>query len=265
MSANNYKKLMLSELSFIILNNDPDSHYVKEADTELRRRFKYNGCDYDMFLKYEQSAILKRGKDIGNYLIYKNTDAQKLFELYFKSCINNSLIHYEILFSETHLLNEIGKNQFFDKVLNLEINNLGNRIKNNDKELEKLNQVKKFLLDIKKKLVRNVWLENTATDFVFDITPSLYKIYGYWSRKLNDTNEKELKYKFYNLMFNFFYNIGETDLGLYAAIHYFIFKDSIKISSQKRKIIKQLKNGYVIDYSFFNEEINAKKQIKKLG
>ena len=118
-------KLSLSELSFIVLNEEYDTLLRDAAKAEIERRFSKNGCGFDSFMERENEAISKRGKDISKYLITPKPSGQLLMETYFKyvnTCEKDNL-HGNLLFSEVIICNEDGpsfvKKAFLEEIVKI--------------------------------------------------------------------------------------------------------------------------------------------------
>ncbi len=67
----------------IILNDKNKDILRKCAESELRKRIKNVGLEFDDLLHSDDKIIQKRGLDINNYLISPNINMQQLMETYF--------------------------------------------------------------------------------------------------------------------------------------------------------------------------------------
>ena len=113
------RKLPISHLILIILNDKYGSISREFAEIELKLRIKKLDIEFDDLLQFDDKVIKSRGLDIDNYLISKNVDMQKLMETYFKYDKDKGGEYYseELLFSEKHLCNELNFGEpFFRKV-----------------------------------------------------------------------------------------------------------------------------------------------------
>ena len=101
------RKLPISHLILIILNDKYGSISREFAEIELKLRIKKLDIEFDDLLHFDDKVIKSRGLDIDNYLISKNVDMQKLMEAYFKYDKDKGGEYYseELLFSEKHLCN----------------------------------------------------------------------------------------------------------------------------------------------------------------
>ena len=63
----NFKKIRISNLILIILNNKNKDILRKWAESELRKRIKNVNCEFDDLLHFDDKVIQKRGLDINNY------------------------------------------------------------------------------------------------------------------------------------------------------------------------------------------------------
>ena len=63
----NFKKISISNLILIILNNKNKDILRKCAESELRKRIKNVNCEFDDLLHFDDKVIQKRGLDINNY------------------------------------------------------------------------------------------------------------------------------------------------------------------------------------------------------
>ena len=133
------KKISISNLILVILNDKNDDTLRKCAEIELKRRIRNVGWDYDDLLHFDDKVIKKRGLDVDNYLISPNVNMQQLMETYFMFDKDTELYYLfdkdtesyylsdkytdtnYLLFSEKHLCNEIGfAEPFFRKICSRE-------------------------------------------------------------------------------------------------------------------------------------------------
>ena len=112
-------KLSISNLILLILNEENTSILRNEALKELKKRAYNYGLDYNELILFDEENINKRGYETSEYLFSKNTNLQKLMELYFENIYDNK---HKLLLSETELCNYFGG--FFDKLTIKEIANI---------------------------------------------------------------------------------------------------------------------------------------------
>ena len=122
---NKFCDLSLSELSFIVLNDEYAPLVRDVAREEIERRFSKNGCGFEPFIEREYEAISKRGKDLSNYLITPQPNGQLLMETYFKyvNASERENLHGDLLFSEVVLCNDSGpsfvKRAFVEEIIKI--------------------------------------------------------------------------------------------------------------------------------------------------
>ena len=78
MEIKNLRKISISNLILIILNDKNDDVLRKCAEIELRKRIKNVGWKFDDLLHFDDKVIQKRGLDVNNYLISPNINMQQL-------------------------------------------------------------------------------------------------------------------------------------------------------------------------------------------
>ena len=255
MKISELKKLCISNLILIILNDKYNSQIRKFAEIELRARIKNLGVDYDTLLHIDDEVIKNRGIDINNYLISPNVDLQKLMETYFVygRQINNE--DKNLLFSEKHLCNDIGINEsFFNKVCTEEIKNINERLSKNNFQKEILIICKEILLKRQKNekdYKENInCLDLRVSEAMIQLSKNKMKWYFY-DYNLSDEKKYELcnshiKSIAYNFLNYYFFSNNDILDHLYGVS--FIKKDSSRLANQKKQILKQLKNGFEVNY-----------------
>lgn len=155
MEIANLKKVSISNLVLIILNDKNKDILRKCAESELRKRIKNVNCEFDDLLHFDDKVIQKRGLDINNYLISPNINMQQLMETYFMYDWKTDYCSNSLLFSEKHLCNELDfGDTFFTKVCTKEIINLTKRLQNSTSESQKevLLSIKQILEERNKSL-----------------------------------------------------------------------------------------------------------------
>ena len=260
----NIKKYPISKLSFIILTDNYTQEEKERAKQEIQRRFSTNGCDYDLFMEYEERAIRQRGEDINNYLIKDNPNSQLLIELYLKYVYNKeSIEHGNLLFSEVLLCNSNSEYSFFTKALKIELENIRYRLKKgkyNEEDIEKMNLIYQILEKRSERKNPNVWYETSITDCVMDIVDESSSLYT--EKRKQKLEEKLTKLKegsklaYIELLP---YSLLENEILDNLNMQHIANKEFAKLREQRISIANSLCKHNVIDYSF----INKKKLIRK--
>ena len=258
------RKLPISHLILIILNDKYGSISREFAEIELKLRIKKLDIEFDDLLQFDDKVIKSRGLDIDNYLISKNVDMQKLMETYFKYDKDKGGEYYseELLFSEKHLCNELKFGEpFFRKVCLREIKNINNRL---DK-IEDLSE-KELLVNVKNTLERRnlktneaikqvydkEFLEEILTineafnqigDFCYDFVPEMSNEELY---KIRISKLKRIKYSLLEVIDDY---IFDSDMVQNLCLLNFVRKDGNKLNFQKRKLLHQVRNGFEVNYN----------------
>ena len=258
------RKLPISHLILIILNDKYGSISREFAEIELKLRIKKLDIEFDDLLQFDDKVIKSRGLDIDNYLISKNVDMQKLMETYFKYDKDKGGEYYseELLFSEKHLCNELDLGEpFFRKVCLREIKNINNRL---DK-IEDLSE-KELLVNVKNTLERRnlktneaikqvydkEFLEEILTineafnqigDFCYDFVPEMSNEELY---KIRISKLKRIKYSLLEAIDDY---IFDSDMVQNFCLLNFVRKDGNKLNFQKRKLLHQVRNGFEVNYN----------------
>lgn len=274
-SINNLKKLSISNLILIILNNKNSDLLRKCAEVELRKRVKNVGWEYNDLLHFDDKVIKERGLDVNNYLISPNVDMQQLMETYFMYCFNKNYDNRYLLFSEKHLCNngDLG-DYFFSKICTKEIKNLSQRIDkletDSQKEilllfkqmLEERNKIfKQETKEILKKYPIELLCHNEAMYQLDGATSTCHKFLKNCSDeetyRLISSNLGRLKCIILCLLNE---SIYDADILQYLCGLKFIRKDSSKLSNQKNHLLNQVKNNYEVNY----ESEQIKKVLQKI-
>lgn len=258
------RKLPISHLILIILNDKYGSISREFAEIELKLRIKKLDIEFDDLLQFDDKVIKSRGLDIDNYLISKNVDMQKLMEAYFEYDKDKGGEYYseELLFSEKHLCNELDLGEpFFRKVCLREIKNINNRL---DK-IEDLSE-KELLINVKnalerrnlktKEAIKQVYdkefLEEILTinevfnqigDFCYDFVPEMSNEELY---KIRISKLKRIKYSLLEAIDDY---IFDSDMVQNLCLLNFVRKDGNKLNYQKRKLLHQVRNGFEVNYN----------------
>ena len=257
----NLKKVSISNLILIILNDKNKDILRKCAESELRKRIKNVGLEFDDLLHSDDKITQKRGLDINNYLISPNINMQQLMETYFMYDWKTDCYSNNLLFSEKHLCNELDfGDTFFTKVCTKEIINLTKRLQNSTSESQKevllsikqiLEERNKSLKQSKQELFKNDPIEllcyNEAM-YHFD------EVIGYECLQNYSDEEmyKLLSSKLGILKAGALDILSETlyDLDFFQNLYglRFVKKDSSKLSFQKSQLLHQLENNFEVNY-----------------
>ena len=265
MKIKDLKKLSISNLILIILNEKNDYYLRKNAEVELRMRIRNVGWDFDDFLHFDDKVIKARGLDIENYLISPDVDLQQLMEAYFMYDYDANFEDNYLLFSEKHLCNEPNfASPFFSLVCKKEIENLDNRILSDisNEERDILITFKNLLIDretrvadsfekmecIEDKIAHNeafYQLDNglaTCHEFLYNISDE--EIY-----KLASTKTGRLKTAIIECLND---TLFDPDIVQNLCGLKFVLNDSMKLNAQKRQLLYQVRNGYQVNYETEN-------------
>lgn len=263
MEIKNLKKISISNLILIILNDKNDDILRKCAEVELRKRIKNVGWDFDDLLHFDDKVIQKRGLDVNNYLIAPNINMQQLMETYFMYDWKTNYKSNYLLFSEKHLCNEADfGDTFFTKVCTEEIENINRRLQNSTSESQK-----DVLLSIKQILEeRNNTFKQSKQEMLKDDpiellchNEAMYQLDGgmgtcheFLQNCSDEERYKLLSSKLGMLKVGILETLNDTlfdpDLVQYLCGLKFIKNDSSKLSSQKRQLLQQLRNNFEVNY-----------------
>lgn len=263
MEIKNLKKISISNLILIILNDKNDDTLRKYAEIELRKRIKNVGWKFDDLLHFDDKVIQKRGLDVNNYLISPNLNMQQLMETYFMYDWQAKFNSNYLLFSEKHLCNDVDfGDTFFTKVCTKEIRNLNRRLQNSTSESQK-----KVLLSIKQileernrtfKQSKQKILKNDPIELLCH-NEAMYQLDGYddsCHEFLQNCSDEEI-YKLLRselgmLKIEILDTLNDTlydlDLVQYLCGLKFVRKDSSKLSSQKKQLLQQLRTNFEVNY-----------------
>lgn len=263
MEIKNLKKISISNLILIILNDKNDDILRKYAEIELRKRIKNVGCEFDDLLHFDDKVIQKRGLDVNNYLISPNINMQQLMETYFMYDWQTNYDSNYLLFSEKHLCNNVDFGDvFFTKVCTREIKNLNRRLQNSTSESQK-----KVLLSIKQILEeRNRTFKQSKQEILKDDpielfchNEAMYQLdedietcHEFLQNCSDEERYKLLSSKLGMLKIVILNILNDTlydpDLVQYLCGLKFVRKDSSKLSSQKKQLLQQLRNNFEVNY-----------------
>lgn len=263
MEIKNLRKISISNLILIILNDKNDDILRKCAEIELRKRIKNVGWKFDDLLHFDDKVIQKRGLDVNNYLISPNINMQQLMETYFTYDWQTNYESRYLLFSEKHLCNNVDfGDTFFTKVCTREIRNLNSRLQNSTSKSQK-----EILLSIKQILEeRNRTFKQSKQEILKEDpiellchNEAMYQLdgdKGTCHEFLQNCSDED-RYKILSSELGMFkIEILETlndtlydpDLVQYLYGLKFVRKDSSKLYSQKRQLLQQLRNNFEVNY-----------------
>ena len=257
------KRISISNLILIILDDKNNDTIRKCAEIELKRRIRNVGWEYDDLLHFDDKVIKERGLDVDSYLISPNVNMQQLMETYFMYNKDTDYYSNYLLFSEKHLCNQIDfAEPFFRKICSKEIKNLDRRINGSDIESQKelLMSIKQMLLERQQKAKQAI-SENRKDDSVellcaneamFQLDGDagtchefLYNISDEERYNLLSSNLGIIKVGILQILDDLVY---DSDIMQYLCGLKFVRKDSSKLNKQKRQLLSQAKSGYEIDY-----------------
>lgn len=267
MEIRKLKKISISNLILVILNDKNNDVLRKYAEIELKRRIRNVGWEYDDLLHFDDKVIKERGLDVDNYLISPNVNMQQLMETYFMYDKGTDYL----LFSEKHLCNEIGfAEPFFRKICSKEIKNLDRRLNGSDsRRLNGSDSVsqKKLLISIKQMLLERQQREKQEIKEIRKDDPvellcaneamyQLDKDVGTCREFLYNISDEErydiLRSKLGMLKAGILESLNDSlydpDIMQYLCGLKFVRKDSSKLNKQKRQLLNQARSGYEVDY-----------------
>jgi len=263
MEIKNLKKISISNLILIILNDKNDDILRKCTEIELRKRIKNVGWEFDDLLHFDDKVIQKRGLDVNNYLISPNINMQQLMETYFMYDWKTNYDSNYLLFSEKHLCNDVDfGDTFFTKVCTKEIRNLNRRLQNSKSESQKevLLSIKQILEERNKSF--NQSKQEILKDYPIELlchSEAMYQLDGdvgtcheFLKNCSDEERYKLLSSKLGMLKIAILETLNDTlydpDLIQYLCGLKFVKKDSSKLSFQKRQLLQQLRNNFEVNY-----------------
>lgn len=262
MEAKDLKKLSISNLNLIILNNKNNDNIRKYAELELKKRIRNVGWDYQDILHIDDKVIASRGLDVNDYLLSPYVNMQKLMETYFAYDYDTTYDTNGLLFSEKHLCNSLDFGEpFFRNICDTELFNLEIRIENFSREhdIDKLTQIKELLE--KRQADAKEAIKETIKENIFELPGTNEAMYR--------LDEDVLLSFLYNISDEERYDLMRTPLGriklklaetindspiIYSDLVQSLYglkvvkKDSSKLNEQKRKLYNQVREGYVVNY-----------------
>ena len=265
MEIKDFKKISISHLILIALNDKNNDLVRKCAEIELRERVKNVGWEFNDLLHFDDKVIKKRGLDVNSYLISPNVNMQQLMEVYFNYNKDTDYYSNDLLFSEKHLCNEIEHGDpFFGKIVAQEINNLSQRIEFADTELEKQLYifVKGMLEERLNKQTSVIKEVKDDGDGFIDLLCSneamqqfdngLNLNHEFWYNLSDETIYKLLKSPVGNIQWSIITFLNEVvfdpDIMQDLSGLMFVRRDSRKLNKQKKQLLQQVTSGFEVDY-----------------
>ena len=261
MEISKLRKLSISNLILIILNDKYPDVVRRCAEVELRTRIKHLGWEYDDLLHFDDKVIQERGLDIENYLLSPQVSLQQLMETYFQYVYRKKYEENGLFFSEKHLCNEndLGS-PFFTKICRREIARLDRSIGQGTYSDNLDKRIAKDVFEIRERTIKQDkedLLRNNPPEFLC-YNDALYQI-----------DEEIILEPYMNLSPEEQYRYLKSPLGVlklsiaellndtildpdeiqYLYGLHFVRKDSRKLNYQKRLLMSQLNRGYEVDYS----------------
>lgn len=248
------KKLPISTLILIMLNDKYPDNIRKYSEIELRSRMKnlyytIDNSPIDDLIHEESKTIAIRGLDFDDYLLSPNPEMQKLMELYFVNFVEKDE-NLPLLLSEYHFYNSTKKHQFFDIICYFELENINQRLQGDMIGIEKASLL--YALKILEERKNNQGKHNAAYDYLDDIlkTNGHGISYGYKENITEEERYEILSSKTKHLKRNLITGITDHLPKSFDTIygHKIIKEDASTLKEQKLILLNQAKSGYVVDY-----------------
>lgn len=273
MDAKDLNKLTISHLILIIVDDTQRSFLRKFAEIELKDRIKNLGINFEDLIQMEFSKINARGIDINNYLFGPNPNIQQLMELYFSEVYETKFEDSKILLSESHLCTDMNfMAKFFDKICNIEIKNLNERINYANPNKETLLLFKNALkhrkeeIDKERKFLKGTGILefNFAFNYLEDI--SFLSIESDLSKEeIYAIQKSRMKMLKWFILISLSDKAFESDLLSDLYILRRVLSDSLKLNNQRKILLSQVKKDFVVDYETENMQKVKQKIIKLLS
>lgn len=263
MEIRELKRISISNLILVILNDKNNDVLRKCAEIELKRRIRNVGWEYDDLLHFDDKVIKERGLDVDSYLISPNVNMQQLMETYFMFDKDTDYYSNYLLFSEKHLCNEIGfAEPFFRKICNKEIKNLDRRLNGSDiaSQKELLISIRQMLLERQQKEkqeIREIRKDDPvellcANEATFQLDSGLALCHEFLYNISDEERYDILSSKLGMLKAGILESLNDSlydpDIMQYLCGLKFVRKDSSKLNRQKRQLLSQARSGYEVDY-----------------
>ncbi len=262
MEIRDLKKLSISNLILIILNDKNKAFLRKCAEIELKSRIRNIDWRYDDLLHFDDKVIKERGLDVSSYLISPSVNMQQLMETYFMFNRDTDYHSNYLLFSEKHLCNELDfAEPFFGKICAREIENISERMKLTDSEsqrslllsiqqmlLERQRQAKQAKRETRKKEPIELLGVNEAFCQIDSDGPCIELLSNLSDEekyKIMRSRVAMIKVRILRMLND---TLLESDSMQNLGTLKFVLNDSSKLRSQKRQLLSQVRNGYIVDY-----------------
>lgn len=272
MNVKDLNKLTISHLILIIVDDKQTSFLRKFAEVELKNRIKNLGINSDDLIQMEFSKINARGIDINNYLFRPNPDIQQLMELYFSEVYETKFEDSKLLLSESHLCTDMNSfASFFDKICNIEIKNLSERIYDNPNK-ETLLLFKNVLEHRKEEIAKERKIfkgtDILEFNFAFNCLEDLSLISfesGLSEEEIYAIQKSKMKMLKWFILISLSDKAFESDLLSDLYILKRVLCDSLKLNNQRKILLSQVKKDFVVDYETENMQKVKQKIIKLLS
>lgn len=278
MEIKELKRISISNLILVVLNDKNNDSLRKCAEIELKRRIRNVGWEYDDLLHFDDKVIKERGLDVDNYLISSNVNMQQLMETYFLYNHDTDYDSNYLLFSEKHLCNEADLFEpFFRKICAKEIKNIDKictkEIRNSDKEyydtLMLAHQKLLFRQQKAKQVIRDAYKFDPieilcANEAMCQLDSGNQTCHEFLCNISDEEKYKLLSSKLGMMKVAILETLNDSlfdyDLMQYLAGLKFVLNDSAKLNKQKRQLLQQVRSGYAVDY----ESDSMQKALKKV-
>ncbi len=268
MKIKNLIKLPISHLILIIVDDKQNSFLRKFAEIELKNRIKNLGINFDDLIQMELKKIRERGIDINNYLFSSNPNIQQLMELYFSEVYETKFEDSKILLSESHLCTDMNfMAKFFDKICDIEIKNLSERIDFANPNKETLLLFKNALEERKKEINKErKFLRGTDIlefNFAFNSLEDISFLFiesDLSTEEIYNIQKSKIKFLKLFILISLSDKLFESDLLGDLYILKRVLQDSSKLNNQRNILLSQMKSGFIVDYETENMQ-KAKQRI----
>lgn len=260
MDTKDLNKLSISHLILIIVDDKQQSYLRKFAEIELKNRIKNLGINFDDLIQMELKKIKERGIDINNYLFSSNPNVQQLMELYFSEVYKTKFEDSKILLSESHLCTDMNfMAPFFDKICDIEIKKLNERINfaNPNKEIlllfKNALEERKREINKEKQLLRgtDVLEFNFAFNYLEDIS-FLFIESDLSTEEIYNIQKSKKRFLKWFILISLSDKLFESDLLGDLYILKKVLEDSSKLGNQRKILLSQMKSGFIVDYETEN-------------
>ena len=264
MELSKLKKVPLSYLSFLSLDQSQNSFFQTCAKEELRRRLQNTSIPVEQWLNAEEMVFNERGYQVERYLFGPHPSMQHYMELVLGDGPRT--------FSELHLCPFVQSgddgNAFYRRILKSEVKNLDVRMFRSvsPKEVERLRLVRKEIKDL--------ILQDRPFPFEddkFSLNSSLRylrdlgKPFSYGANLSIEQQYHLASSPFGKLESSIFERIDDSMCDQENVQKYVgmarVLSDSSKMNEQRRMLLEQVRAGFEVDYQAkaFQKVLNSKK------